>query len=101
MMRAKATVRRAVRTLANRNIDWNAPVFQNNPELVAKMNNFRAWAASAESLAKKYDAPPSKIDFASAKEDVRDTSLINALESMYTSYTPPPEVHEWDPEERA
>ena len=52
-------------------------------------------------MAQKYDAPPSNIDFASARETVRDTSLIDALEKMYASYTPPPEVSGWPAEDRA
>merc|ERR1712087_603927 len=51
-------------------------------------------------MAEKYSAPPSDIDFASAKKTVRDTSLIDALEKMYKSSTPPPEVFEWSAEDK-
>jgi hypothetical protein len=52
-------------------------------------------------MAETYSAPPSAIDFASAKSSVRDTSLVEGFESFYKATTPAPEVHEWSAEEKA
>ena len=65
------------------------------------MSSFRAWAAAAEAMAEKYSAPPTPVDFSTAKESVRDKALVEALEAFYTSYTPEPEVHEWSADDKA
>ena len=62
---------------------------------------FRAWTAKADAMAEKYSAPPSPIDFASAKKSVRDVSLVEALEKMYSSSSPPAETYEWSAEDQA
>ena len=61
---------------------------------------FRAWTAQANALAEKYSAPPTPIDFASAKKSVRDGALVDALEKMYKSSSPPPQTHEWSKEDQ-
>ncbi len=65
------------------------------------MSAFRAWAASAESMAEKYSAPPTPIDFAAAKDSVRDKSLVEGFEAFYTSSAPAAEVYEWSSEDKA
>jgi len=79
----------------------SSPHFKSNPELSAAVSSFRAWAASAESMAEKYSAPPTPIDFASAKSSVRDKTLIDNLEAFYTSSSPDAEVYEWSADEKA
>lgn len=54
----------------------------------------------ADSMAEKYTAPPAPIDFASAKQGVRDTELVAALESFYKNTSPPAETYEMAPEEK-
>lgn len=62
---------------------------------------FRAWTAQADAMAEKYSAPPAPIDFAAAKKSVRDTALVDALESLYKSSSPPPETYVWSEEDQA
>lgn len=62
---------------------------------------FRAWTAKADAMAEKYAAPPSPIDFAAAKKSVRDVALVDALEKLYSSSSPPPETYEWSAEDKA
>uniref|UniRef100_A0A7S2IGI0 ATP synthase subunit d, mitochondrial n=1 Tax=Helicotheca tamesis TaxID=374047 RepID=A0A7S2IGI0_9STRA len=102
-MSFSGTVRRvATRKLTQRSIDWAAPVFKSGDhELAAQVARFRAWAGAAESMAEKYSAPPAPIDFAKAKESVRDKALVEALEKLYATSTPPAEVHEWSAEDQA
>mmetsp|Transcript_31829 Transcript_31829/g.65015 ORF Transcript_31829/g.65015 Transcript_31829/m.65015 type:complete len:172 (-) Transcript_31829:139-654(-) len=95
------TAGRVVRRLAHRDIDWSSQLFKGNPQLSAAVGSFRGWVANAESLAEKYSAPPSAIEFASAKDAVRDKALVEALEELYSSNTPPPETYEWSAEDRA
>lgn len=64
------------------------------------MNQFRAWVATADAQAEKYKAAPAPIDFKSAKSAVRDTEMVDMLESFYKSAELPPEVHEWDKEDQ-
>lgn len=78
-----------------------APVFKGDAEVAANVSKFRSWVAAAESMADKYSAAPAPVDFASAKESVRDKALIESLEKLYSTNTPPPEVHEWSAEDRA
>mmetsp|Transcript_6391 Transcript_6391/g.8092 ORF Transcript_6391/g.8092 Transcript_6391/m.8092 type:complete len:123 (+) Transcript_6391:361-729(+) len=52
-------------------------------------------------MAEKYSAPPTPIDFASAKSSVRDKTLIDNLEAFYTSSSPDAEVYEWSADEKA
>lgn len=63
--------------------------------------SFRAWTAKADAMAEKYAAPPTPIDFAKAKQSVRDKALVEALESMYKSAVIPPETYEWSSEDQA
>ena len=79
----------------NRNDDvWKAaPIVQN-------VNKFRSWVATADSQAEKYAAPPGPVDFASAKEAVRDKELVEFMEAFYKSAEIPPETHEWDQEDK-
>ena len=80
----------------------NAPFFKSaSPELNAAVMNFRGWAANAESLALKYSLPPSPIDFATVKSQVRDKELVEAIEKFYTTAKAPPELVEWTDEEKA
>lgn len=60
------------------------------------VNQFRAWVATADAQAEKYKAPPAPVDFAATKKVVRDTEMVDMLESFYKSAELPPEVHEWD-----
>jgi hypothetical protein len=62
---------------------------------------FRAWTAKAETMAEKYSAPPAPIDFAAAKKSVRDVSLVEGLEALYLSSSPPPIKYEWSVEDQA
>lgn len=61
---------------------------------------FRAWTAQADAMAEKYSAAPGPIDFASAKKSVRDVALVESLEKMYTSSSPPPLTYEWSKEDQ-
>lgn len=45
-------------------------------------------------MSEKYSKPPTPIDFASAKSSIRDTALVDSLESFYKTASPPPEVFE-------
>lgn len=49
----------------------------------------------------KYSAAPTPIDFASAKDAVRDKELVGFMEAFYSSAEIPPETHEWDAEDKA
>merc|ERR1712087_139352 len=62
---------------------------------------FRAWVATADAQAEKYKAAPAAIDFAGAKANVRDTEMVDMLESFYKGSSVPPEVYEWDAEDKA
>ena len=62
---------------------------------------FRAWTAQADAMAEKYSAPPAPIDFASAKKSVRDVALVDALEKMYKSSSPPAQTYEWSTDDQA
>mmetsp|Transcript_14504 Transcript_14504/g.18319 ORF Transcript_14504/g.18319 Transcript_14504/m.18319 type:complete len:168 (-) Transcript_14504:295-798(-) len=95
------TARTVVRRLAHRSVDWSSPHFKSNPEISAAVSSFRAWAASAEAMAEKYSAPPTPVDFASAKSSVRDKALVEAFESFYASASPAAEVYEWSADDKA
>jgi hypothetical protein len=69
--------------------------------MIAKINQFRAWVASADSMAEKYNSPPSAIDFAGAKSKVKGTDLVDSLEKFYSSASPPAETYEWSEEDKA
>ena len=100
-MTFSATSRRAVRTLAHRNVNWSAPIFKGNPELASYVNTFRSWVAESEAMAEKYSAPPAPIDFTAHKAQIRDQTLSSNLEALYKSATVPPEVYEWSQEDQA
>ena len=70
-------------------------------DVAAKVTAFRSWVASAEAMAEKYKSAPTPIDFGEAKKLVRDKALIDSLEQLYKSSTPPPEVYEWSAEDKA
>lgn len=53
----------------------------------------------SDSMAEKYAKPPSPIDFAAAKKNVRDKELVDTLEGFYKANKPPPEKHAITPEE--
>jgi hypothetical protein len=73
---------------------WKAaPIVQN-------VNQFRAWVATTESLAEKYKAAPSAVDFSSTKDAVRDKELVDMMEAFYKTAKPPAEVDEWDKEDK-
>ncbi|KAL3944315.1 MAG: hypothetical protein SGBAC_001608 [Bacillariaceae sp.] len=74
---------------------WKAAPIVNN------VNQFRAWVSSAEGQAEKYKAAPAAIDFAGAKKNVRDTEMVDMLESFYKTAKPAAETHEWDAEDKA
>merc|ERR550539_957922 len=95
------TSRNVVRRLAHRSVDWSASHFKANPEIAASVSAFRTWAASADSMAEKFAAPPAPIDFKKYEGSVRDAALFANLESFYKSYSPAPEVYEWDDEDKA
>ena len=63
--------------------------------------NFRAWTAKADTMSEKYSAAPTPIDFATAKGKVRDGSLVDALEKLYASSSPPAETFEWSADDKA
>ncbi len=79
----------------------SSPHFKSNPEINAAVSSFRAWAASAESMAEKYSAPPSPIDFSASKSSVRDKALVEAFESFYKSVSPAAEVYVWSEADKA
>eukprot|EP00584_Thalassiosira_punctigera_P002922 CAMPEP_0172534520 /NCGR_PEP_ID=MMETSP1067-20121228/6850_1 /TAXON_ID=265564 ORGANISM="Thalassiosira punctigera, Strain Tpunct2005C2" /NCGR_SAMPLE_ID=MMETSP1067 /ASSEMBLY_ACC=CAM_ASM_000444 /LENGTH=168 /DNA_ID=CAMNT_0013319323 /DNA_START=66 /DNA_END=572 /DNA_ORIENTATION=- len=91
--------RRSAQRLAS--VDWSSPVFKGDHELTAMVAGFRAWTAQADAMVEKYSSPPAPIDFAAAKASVRDVALVDALEKMYTSSSPPPLTYEWSAEDRA
>ncbi|KAL7543086.1 hypothetical protein ACHAXR_013040 [Thalassiosira sp. AJA248-18] len=92
-------IRRTAQRLSS--VDWSSPVFKGSPELSAMVSGFRAWTAQADAMAEKFSAPPAPIDFATAKKSVRDAALVDALEKMYTSSSPPAETYEWSAEDKA
>jgi len=53
----------------------------------------------SEAMFDKYQKPPPPVDFAAAKTNVRDSELVDSLESFYKSNQPPPEIHELSSEE--
>lgn len=79
----------------------NAPVFKGDHDVASRVTQFRSWVASAESMADKYKSAPSPIDFTTAKGSVRDTELIDGLEKLYKSASPPAETHAWSAEDKA
>lgn len=70
------------------------PVWSSTPEVAAKFNQFKAWVGMTETMYEKYHKPPPPVDFAPAKKTIRDKVLVEALESFYKSYQPPPEIHQ-------
>lgn len=83
-------------------LERNAPFFKTaSPELSAAVLNFRGWAANAESMAQKYSAPPTPIDFSAVKASVRDKELVETLETFYATAKAPPQLVEWTAEEQA
>jgi len=62
---------------------------------------FRAWTAQADTMADKYSAAPSPIDFATAKKSIRDKALVDGLEQFAKSFTPPAQTYEWSEDDKA
>ena len=54
----------------------------------------------ADSEAQKYSSPPPSIDFAAAKTKIKDTELVDLLESFYNSNKPAPETFEWPEDDK-
>merc|ERR1712087_922406 len=52
-------------------------------------------------MAEKYSAPPSPVDFASAKKSIRDTALVDNPEKFAKTWAPPAEIYEWSAEDKA
>lgn len=77
------------------------PLFKGDPEVASAVSAFRSWTAQAEAMAEKYSAPPAPIDFASAKSAVRDKALVESLENLYSSFTPPAETYQWCDDDKA
>eukprot|EP00544_Gedaniella_sp_CCMP2646_P001582 CAMPEP_0202507034 /NCGR_PEP_ID=MMETSP1361-20130828/51508_1 /ASSEMBLY_ACC=CAM_ASM_000849 /TAXON_ID=210615 /ORGANISM="Staurosira complex sp., Strain CCMP2646" /LENGTH=171 /DNA_ID=CAMNT_0049141125 /DNA_START=392 /DNA_END=907 /DNA_ORIENTATION=- len=100
-MSVSFTSRRAVRSLAARNVDWNSPIFKRDPEVIGAVNDFKAWVAKAEAKAEQFASPPPAIDFEATKKDVRDKSLVDSLEKFYKASKPPPMTYEWSAEDKA
>eukprot|EP00581_Thalassiosira_minuscula_P006845 CAMPEP_0183704244 /NCGR_PEP_ID=MMETSP0737-20130205/1642_1 /TAXON_ID=385413 /ORGANISM="Thalassiosira miniscula, Strain CCMP1093" /LENGTH=169 /DNA_ID=CAMNT_0025931077 /DNA_START=41 /DNA_END=550 /DNA_ORIENTATION=+ len=98
-MSMSSAFRRTAQRLSS--VDWSSPVFKGDHELSAMVAGFRAWTAKADAMAEKYSAPPSPIDFATAKKSVRDVALVEGLEKMYASSKPAPETYEWSAEDQA
>jgi len=69
--------------------------------MTAKINHFRAWIASADSMAEKYSGPPAPIDFAAVKEKVRAKDLVESLEKFYATAQPPAETFAWSDADKA
>lgn len=76
-------------------------MFKGDHDVASRVTQFRSWVAQAETMAEKYNAPPAAIDFASAKESVRDTQLIEALEELYKNGKPAAESFAWSAEDKA
>ena len=72
------------------------------PEVSAKVNAFRSWVNSVDTLADKYSSAPTPVDFKSTKaESIRAKDLVANLESFYKSTKLPAEVHAWDAADKA
>ncbi len=67
--------------------------------IVHNVNQFRAWVATADAQAEKYQHYPTAIDFKGAKESVRDKELVDMIENFYVAADLAPEVHVWDKED--
>eukprot|EP00578_Thalassiosira_sp_NH16_P029912 CAMPEP_0181077644 /NCGR_PEP_ID=MMETSP1071-20121207/1060_1 /TAXON_ID=35127 /ORGANISM="Thalassiosira sp., Strain NH16" /LENGTH=169 /DNA_ID=CAMNT_0023158901 /DNA_START=59 /DNA_END=568 /DNA_ORIENTATION=+ len=98
-MSFSGAIRRTAQRLSS--VDWSSPVFKGDHELAAMISGFRAWTAQADAMAEKYSAPPTPVDFASAKKSVRDVALVDALEKMYSSSSPPAQTYEWSADDQA
>eukprot|EP00571_Detonula_confervacea_P017824 CAMPEP_0172297680 /NCGR_PEP_ID=MMETSP1058-20130122/604_1 /TAXON_ID=83371 /ORGANISM="Detonula confervacea, Strain CCMP 353" /LENGTH=169 /DNA_ID=CAMNT_0013006855 /DNA_START=46 /DNA_END=555 /DNA_ORIENTATION=- len=92
-------IRRSAQRLSS--VEWSSPVFKGDQELSAMVSGFRAWTAQADTMAQKYAAPPAPIDFASSKKTIRDAALVDAIEKMYTSSSPPAQTYEWSTEDQS
>ena len=88
-----------IMTRCNALIYRNDDVWKAAP-IVQNVNKFRSWVATADTQAEKYSAPPAPIDFAAAKESVRDKELVEFFEAFYNTAEIPPETHEWDKEDK-
>lgn len=77
------------------------PVFRSDSEMIGKVNSFRAWVASAETMAEQYSGPPTPIDFAAVKEKVRAKDLVDNIEKFYATAQPPAEIYVWDEADKA
>mmetsp|Transcript_29370 Transcript_29370/g.42026 ORF Transcript_29370/g.42026 Transcript_29370/m.42026 type:complete len:134 (-) Transcript_29370:387-788(-) len=97
--------RRLTSTVAQRRsmttLDWSKPIFKSDTEMIAKINTFRAWVATADTMAEQYSAPPAPIDFSAVKEKVRAKDLVENLEKFYATAQPPAETYVWDSADKA
>ena len=76
-------------------------MFKGDTDLVASINNFKSWVASADAMAEKYATPPPPIDFEATKKVARDKAIVDALENFYKASKPPPKTYEWSAEDKA
>lgn len=90
-----------MRSLAHRQMDWSKPIFKGDSEIVASINKFRGFIAKADAMAEEYSAPPSNIDFASAKSKIRSKDLVENLEKFYSKAELSPETYVWSAENQA
>jgi hypothetical protein len=76
-------------------------VFKGDVELSAVASSFRAFVGEAEHLAETYNKLPDPVDFITAKSTLRNTELVQALESFYQNSQPPVVTYEWPEEDKA
>eukprot|EP00538_Stauroneis_constricta_P011879 CAMPEP_0119551410 /NCGR_PEP_ID=MMETSP1352-20130426/4675_1 /TAXON_ID=265584 /ORGANISM="Stauroneis constricta, Strain CCMP1120" /LENGTH=173 /DNA_ID=CAMNT_0007597467 /DNA_START=58 /DNA_END=579 /DNA_ORIENTATION=- len=100
MSKVATTARRFMSTATKAKVDWSADVWRAAP-IAANVNQFRSWVATADAQAEKYNAAPKPVDFDAAKSKIRDTELVEKLQSFYTSAKLPAETHEWDAADKA
>mmetsp|Transcript_19703 Transcript_19703/g.54792 ORF Transcript_19703/g.54792 Transcript_19703/m.54792 type:complete len:243 (-) Transcript_19703:179-907(-) len=98
MSKVATSARRFMSTAAK--VDWSADVWKAAP-IVANVNKFRSWVATADAQAEKYQTAPTPIDFDGAKSKIRDTELVDKIQAFYSSAALPAEGHEWDAEDKA
>ena len=73
-----------------------------SPEISGKVNAFRSWVNSVDTLAEKYSAAPAPVDFKSTKAgSIRAKDLVANLEAFYKSNELPAEIHSWDAADKA
>lgn len=88
----KLTIRSSLLSYRSADVWKAAPIVHN-------VNQFRAWAATADAMAQKYKSYPTPIDFKGTKDAVRDKELVDMIEHFYVAAELAPETHEWDHED--